>query len=174
MTKIFQLAPNDFANHLDDLTDILHACVSDGASVSFVTPFSKADAEKFWQDKIFPKVQRSETLLFVAQVSGKSVGTVQLDIDMPPNQPHRCEVAKLLVHPNFRKQGLAKNLMQTLEQAARARDKTLITLDTRTADKAEPLYASIGYQAAGIIPKFAMNVAGDDYHATTYMYKVLD
>ena len=98
---------------------------------------------------------------------------VQLDIDTPPNQPHRAEVAKLLVHPDFRRHGFARALMGALETHATAIGRTLITLDTRTGDNAEPLYASLGYRTAGTIPAFCLDPIDGSLHPTTIMYKEL-
>lgn len=158
---------------LSDLASILHACVASGASVSFIEPFSLSDAEVFWREKVFPEVRIGNTLLIVANVEGRIVGTVQLMLSMPPNQPHRCEVAKLLVHPDYRKKGIAKKLMKLLEAEARAHKKSLITLDTRSGDNAEPLYTMLGYETAGQIPNFARATDSDRLDATTYMYKLL-
>jgi ribosomal protein S18 acetylase RimI-like enzyme len=102
------------------------------------------------------------------------VGSVQLDYDTPPNQPHRADVRKLLVHPRSRRQGIARMLMRELERRARERGRTLLTLDTRSGDKAEPLYASMGYCVVGIIPGFCRDTAdAGRLDATTIMYKQL-
>ena len=98
---------------------------------------------------------------------------MQLDLDTPPNQTHRGEVSKLLVHPSIRRRGIAQRLMVRLEAEARSCGRTLITLDTRTGDKAEPLYASLGYVVAGVIPGYARDPREDRLDATTYMYKRL-
>lgn len=158
---------------LDDLAEILHACVLTGASVSFVLPFSLGESKIFWQTRIFPKVENGALHLLVAKWEGKVVGTVQLDVDTPPNQAHRGEVAKLLVHPNFRKRGIATELMERLEEEARALGKSLITLDTRSSDNAEPLYIMLDYKIAGRIPNFAKAPDCDRLDSTTYMYKIL-
>ena len=98
---------------------------------------------------------------------------MQLILALPPNQPHRCEVAKMMVHPVARRKGVGRALMAALETEARAAGKTLITLDTKTGDKAEPLYKAAGFRTAGIIPGFALDPDGAAMHATTYMYKAL-
>ena len=159
---------------LDDLASILHACVENGASVSFIHPFTREDARSFWAQDVFPKVTKGTTLLLVARAEGRVVGTVQLQSDLPPNQAHRCEVAKLLVHPEFRKRGIATTLMELLEKEARALGKSLITLDTRSGDQAEPLYILLDYKIAGRIPNFARAADCDRLDSTTYMYKILD
>jgi ribosomal protein S18 acetylase RimI-like enzyme len=157
---------------LNELGDVLHACVHGGASVSFVLPYSPEDAEAFWRNKVQPAVEGGKLLLWVARQNGRIAGAVQLDIDTPPNQPHRAEIRKLLVHPDFRRQGIARDLMRAAEAQAVQLGRSLITLDTRTGDSAEPLYASLGYVAVGQIPGFSRDPhdAGK-LDATTIMYK---
>lgn len=158
---------------LDDLTEVLHATVAAGASVNFVHPFSRQQSRAFWQQKILPSVETGGRLLWVANLGETLAGTVQLIVEMPPNQKHRCEVSKLLVHPDCRNRGVAKRLMAALEAEARRLGKTLVTLDTRTGDTAEPLYRALGYEAAGVIPGFSRAPDGEQYDSTTYMYKPL-
>ncbi|WP_319410333.1 GNAT family N-acetyltransferase [uncultured Cohaesibacter sp.] len=168
------LSPNRLGETLDDLASILHACVENGASVSFIQPFSGEDAKSFWQAKVFPEVESGDTVLLVARSDNRIVGTVQLKTKLPPNQAHRCEVAKLLVHPDYRKRGIATTLMEILEEEARRLGKSLITLDTRSGDQAEPLYILLDYKIAGRIPNFARATDSDRLDSTTYMYKLLD
>ena len=94
-------------------------------------------------------------------------------LDTFPNQRHRAEVAKLLVHPDARRQGIGRSLMVAVEELARAESRTLLTLDTRTGDSAEPLYLSMGYVAAGAIPGYAAVPYSAALEATTIMYKTL-
>ncbi|WP_417713487.1 GNAT family N-acetyltransferase [Pseudophaeobacter arcticus] len=157
----------------DALTEILWACVQAGASVSFVLPFSHPDAARFWSDQIFPAVQRGDIILFGAFVDGQLQGTAQLAVAQPPNQQHRADVAKLLVHPKARRGGLGRALMQALETEARHHGKTLLVLDTRSGDPSQRLYESLGYQVAGAIPGYCRNPSADVFEATTYLYKVL-
>lgn len=161
------------AQDVEMLGDVLHACVHAGASVSFILPFSHVDATAFFHNKVLPAVKAGTTCLLVARESGKIVGTVQLDLDTPPNQPHRAEVKKLLVHPGARRQGIAKALMIALEDEARAAGRSLLTLDTRTGDSAEPLYRSLGYTTAGVIPRYSRRPESEELDATTLMYKEL-
>jgi ribosomal protein S18 acetylase RimI-like enzyme len=158
---------------LDDLTEILHATVLAGGSVNFILPFCPDQSREFWLQKMFPAIRSGGRLLLVARQGTRSVGTVQLLLDMPPNQVHRCEVSKLLVHPDFRNRGIARQLMTELERHARRLNRSLITLDTRTGDAAEPLYLSLDYQIAGTIPNFCRATDCDRMDATTYMYKLL-
>lgn len=173
-TTIATLAAGDIALELAGLGALLHACVHDGASIGFVLPHSAADSEAFWADKVHPGVQAESRLLLTARRGDMIVGSVQLDYDTPPNQPHRAEVRKLLVHPDFRRQGIARLLMTELERHARELGRTLLTLDTRTGDKAEPLYASLGYRTVGVIPGFCRDtIDAARLDATTIMYKGL-
>src|SRR5919198_5107330 len=122
---------------LDALADILHAVVYDGAGVSFVVPFSIAEARAFWVDRVLPGVRDRTRRVLVARVDGRIVGTVQIDLATPPNQRHRAEVLKLLVHPNARRRGIARALMVALEPVALSEGRTLLTLDTWTGSPAE-------------------------------------
>ncbi|MDF3834948.1 GNAT family N-acetyltransferase [Cupriavidus basilensis] len=167
------LPADQIACHLGELAALLHACVRDGASIGFVQPFTAGDSEAFWTGNVLPAVRGGARLLLVARQGGRIAGSVQLDYDTPPNQPHRAEVRKLLVHPDHRRQGIAQALMAELERLARQRGRSLLTLDTRTGDKAEPLYASLGYVAAGVIPGYCRAPSEDRLDPTTIMYKAL-
>ena len=159
---------------IGQFSTLLHACVHDGASISFVMPFSIDDAEAFWRGRVLPGVAAGSSLLLVAEAEGRIAGSVQLDHDTPPNQPHRAEVRKLLVRPDFRRRGLARTLMAELEVRARLLGRSLLTLDTRTGDRAEPLYASLGYETVGVIPRFCRDpFVADKLDGTTIMYKAL-
>jgi GNAT superfamily N-acetyltransferase len=111
--------------------------------------------------------------VLVARAGDRIVGTVQLDLSVPPNQQHRAEVAKLLVHPSARRRGIARALMVALEAAARSERRTLLTLDTWTGGSAEPLYLSLGYVVAGVIPRYARGSLTPRLEPTTIMYKEL-
>lgn len=171
--KIILLTQTNFEAYLNDLTNTLYQCVHDGASISFILPFTKKESENYWLNKVLPELINKNTAIFVALINDQVAGTVQLVCDTPPNQPYRAEVSKLLVHPSFQRKGVAKKLMSALEDYAIDHNKLLITLDTRTGDKAEPLYSALGYQTAGIIPSFAKDPKEDKYDATTIMFKQL-
>jgi hypothetical protein len=171
--EISTLAPADFAKDLPGLTSLLHACVMDGASIGFILPFTTAEAERFWRDKVFPAVAHGTRIVLVARLDGAIAGTVQLDYDTPGNQVHRAEVRKLLVHPKFRRCGIGKLLMARIEEMASGLGRSLITLDTRTGDMAEPLYSGLGYQVAGVIPGYCRDTLTERLDPTTVMYKNL-
>jgi len=156
-----------------ELSGVLHAAVHAGASVSFILPFSLEDALAFWRDKVLQGVKDHTRVVLVARSEGEIVGTVQLLLDTPPNQPHRAEVAKLLVHPDARRRGIARALMEEIENVARRAGRTLITLDTRTGDSAEPLYRSMGYVLVGVIPRYARDPESRTLEATSILYKEL-
>jgi ribosomal protein S18 acetylase RimI-like enzyme len=169
--RIRVVAAHDFAAVETGLAEIIADGVNGGAAISFMQPYSVDDGRHFWVDEVFPDVARGTRVLFVAYLDDDVVGTVQMDITLRPNQPHRCEVAKMVVHSRARRKGIGRALMLTLEAHARAIGKTLITLDTRTGDKAETLYASVGFMRAGVIPNYAYDPDGRAKHGTTYMYK---
>jgi GNAT superfamily N-acetyltransferase len=158
---------------LDALADVLHAVVHDGAGVSFVVPFSVEESRAFWADTVLPGVRAGTRRVIVARLHGRIVGTVQVDLATPPNQQHRAEVLKLLVHPLARRRGIARALMIAIELIARAEGRTLLTLDTWTGRAAELLYLSLGYVAAGVIPRYARASLTPDLEPTTIMYKHL-
>ena len=158
---------------LEMLGHVLHACVRAGASVSFVLPFSYEDAKAFWSGQVLPAVICQSRCVLIARLGRKIVGTVQLDFATAPNQPHRAEVKKLLVHPDARGRGVAKSLMSAVEVEARKASRSLLTLDTSTAGDAERLYFSLGYVSVGTIPRYSLNFDSSVLEATTVMYKEL-
>jgi ribosomal protein S18 acetylase RimI-like enzyme len=161
------------AADLDQLAELVHAVVHGGASIGFVLPFSREEARRWWSDQVIPAVARGARRLVLARLDGRIAGAVQLILDTPPNQRHRAEVAKLLVHPAARRRGIARALMIAVEEIARAGDRTLLTLDTRSGDHAEPLYLSMGYIAVGVIPGYARGPHSADLESTTVLYKRL-
>lgn len=161
------------AADVDMLAEILHAVVHDGAGVSFIVPFSLDDARAFWADKVLPGVHARTRRVVVARQGTRIVGTVQLDLAVPPNQQHRAEVMKLLVHPSARRRGIARALMVALEAIAQAEGRTLLTLDTWTGGSAETLYRSLGYIVVGVIPRYARGSLTPALEPATFMYKEL-
>jgi len=150
-------SPEEVAARIADFGGLLHACVTAGASVNFVMPFTQDDARAFWRDKVLPPLRAGTRTVLAAQVDGRLAGSVQLSTDTPPNQPHRGEVTKLLVHPDFRCRGIARSLMVALEALAREKGRRLITFDTTTGGAAEPLYTSLGYISVGVIPDYSLH-----------------
>ena len=155
---------------LEALADVLIDCVAGGASVSFMLPMTRAKALAFWR-KVADGAVRGERALLVAEDAQGIVGTVQVILAQPENQPHRADVAKMLVHRRARRQGAGAALMHAAEREALAEGKTLLVLDTAD-DTAARLYARLGWQAAGTIPRYALLPAGGEC-ATTYFYRSL-
>lgn len=157
------------AAQIDDLAEVLKDCVDGGASVSFMQPFALDEARAFWQ-RVAAGVAAGERALLVAEDNlGRIVGTVQLVLDQPPNQPHRADLAKLLVHRRARRAGVAEALMRAAEPLARAHGKTLLVLDT-ASDTAARLYERLGWQKAGVIPDYALLPDGG-LCDTTYFWR---
>lgn len=155
------------------LGEVLHAVVHAGAGVSFFVPFSPDEARSFWRDKVLPGVRARTRRVLVARLGARIVGTVQLDLATPPNQAHRADVAKMLVHPDARRRGAARALMVAAESVARSEGRTLLTLDTVTGSHAETLYRSLGYVTVGVIPRYARASLTPELEPTTIMYKEL-
>ncbi len=168
--EIEEISLDSFDSQLMDLAALLKVCVADGASVNFVLPFSLNDSHEFWTAKVRPGLTAGLRILLTARSGGHLAGAVQLDCDTPPNQPHRAEAAKLLVHPEYRRRGIGRALMIELERHAKKLGRLLITLDTAD-DRAEALYLSLGYERAGAIPAYAKNPIEDRYDTTTIMFK---
>ncbi len=170
---ITRLSEAYFDGALEDLADILHRCVHSGASIGFILPFSRADARTYWQEQVRPELRSRALDLFVIYGEGRVQGTVQLIPAAMPNQPHRADVAKLLVHPQARRRGLGRALMSALETRALHLGKTMLVLDTRSSDPSRILYQSLGFRIAGEIPNYCRNPFEDRLEPTTYMYKDL-
>ena len=152
------------------LADVLIDCVAGGASVSFMWPLARHKAVAFWQG-VADGVARGERVLLLAEdAAGRLVGTVQMVTCQPDNQPHRADIAKMLVHRSVRRQGVAQALMAALDDTARAEGKTVLVLDTVTGGDAERLYARAGWQRVGEVPHFALMPDGAPC-GTTFFYK---
>jgi GNAT superfamily N-acetyltransferase len=157
---------------IDALSDILIDCVEGGASVSFMLPIERSTAEAFWR-QVAASVMRNERILLVAEdASGTIVGTVQLITALPENQPHRAEVAKMLVHRSARRQGIGARLMAAVDEAARTAGKSVLVLDTVTGGPAEKLYTRAGWQRVGDVPNYALMPDGA-FCGTTFFHKQL-
>ena len=151
------------------LAEVLSDCVEGGASVGFMQPYPPEAALAYWRG-VAEVVAGGETLLMVAEEAGRILGTVQVGVAQMPNQPHRGDLKKLLVHRDARGKGLARRLMDAVERAAAARGKTLLVLDTATGSDAEAIYPRLGWERVGVIPDYAMWPEGG-LCATTFFYK---
>ena len=171
MVEIRQLTAAEGRQHLAALAGVLLDCVAGGASVSFMESLTHAEAEAFFGDAV-REVELGRRILLAAFHGDELVGTVQIVTAAAPNQPHRADVAKLLVHPSARGSGVGRSLMEAAETSARAAGKTLLVLDTTTGDSAERLYARLGWTRLGVIPNYALYPNGR-LCDTTVFYKEL-
>ena len=151
---------------IDGLADVLIDCVEGGASVSFMHPLRRDRAVAFWR-RVAQGVASGERALLVAEDVRGVCGTVQLVLEQPENQPHRAELSKMLVHRRARRRGLGAALMQAAEAAARECGKTLLVLDTASAD-AGRLYERMGWERVGVIPGYALLPQGGLCGTTVY------
>ena len=152
---------------LDALAGVLVDCVAGGASVSYLAPFSHEHARIAFEG-FAAEAEQGRRLILAAFSDGEVVGTVQVILALPPNQPHRAEIAKLLVHRSARRRGIAQRLMEHAEEEARAEGKTLLVLDTVTGDSAERLYARLGWTRVGVIPGYALYPDGRPCDTTVF------
>ncbi|MGY6029470.1 GNAT family N-acetyltransferase [Phytobacter sp. AG2a] len=171
-SSLYSLSADDILSRIDELCDVLENCVQGGASVSFMLPFGREKSQAFWLN-VVQSVKRGERMLLVDELEGEGiVGTVQLILDQPENQPHRADVAKLLVHDRARRKGVAGRLMNALETAARDNGKSVLVLDTSTGSGAETFYVNAGWEKVGEIPRYALMPDGE-MTSTSVFYKIL-
>ena len=149
------------------LADVLIDCVEGGASVSFMLPLARDRALAFWH-RVARDVAAGARALLVAEDAQGICGTVQLVFDLPENQPHRGDLAKMLVHHRARRQGLGEALMRAAEDAARGSGKTLLVLDAVTGGDAERLYQRLGWHRVGVIPDYALMPDGAPCDTTVF------
>ena len=167
-----RLIASEAAAAVPALADVLIDCVHGGASVGFMAPLARAKALGFWQG-VADGVARGERALLVAQDShGGTVGTVQLVLSLPENQPHRADVAKMLVLRSARRQGVAQQLMQAVDVVALQERRTVLVLDTVTGGDAARVYARAGWQPVGDVPGYALMPDGARC-STRFFYKQL-
>jgi ribosomal protein S18 acetylase RimI-like enzyme len=157
---------------IPELSRILIDCVAGNAGVSFMHPLSPEKADDFWRGEVLANVVAGKAALLVGRQDGRIVGSVQVALAMRENQPHRGEIAKLIVAPSARRQGVARLLMLEAQDVAAAEGKTLLLLDTVTGGSAEKLYLSLGWIKVGVVPGFALDPMGE-LDATTFLYKTL-
>ena len=153
------------------LADVTKDCVDGGASIGFMHPFTRERAAAFWK-KVGSDVAAGRRVLLVAEDDDGVCGTVQLIFDLPENQPHRADLAKMQVHRRVRRRGVGAALLRAAEQAARECGKTLLVLDAVTDGDAARLYASHGWVRVGDIPEYALYPEGG-YCSTTVFYRRL-
>jgi GNAT superfamily N-acetyltransferase len=156
---------------IQGLSDVLIDCVEGGASVSFMLPMSRAKADTFWRNAAASVALGERVVLSAEDETGSIVGTVQVILAQPENQPHRGDLAKMLVHRRARRRGIGAALLVAAERSALDAGKTLLVLDT-ASDDAERLYARQGWQRCGQIPNYALLPDGTPC-ATTYFFKSL-
>jgi GNAT superfamily N-acetyltransferase len=157
---------------INELADVLIDCVEGGASVSFMLPLSRERAAAFWR-RVAQGVAAGERALLIAEDARGLCGTVQLILSQPENQPHRADLAKMLVHRRTRRQGLGAALMRAAETLAAECGKTLLVLDTVTGADGERLYERLGWKRVGAIPDYALMPTGEPC-STTIFYRKLN
>ncbi len=173
MARIETLTADEAQDNLDDLTRLLQDAVAGGASLGFLAPLEDAVARNYWRD-VIARVEQGSRVLLVARAEDEAVvGSAQLDLATLPNGSHRAEVQKVCVLRSARGQGIGRQLMLAVEEAARAQRRTLLVLDTRQGDVAEALYRKLGYIEAGVIPAYARSSSGS-LDASVFFYRTLD
>jgi ribosomal protein S18 acetylase RimI-like enzyme len=141
--------------HIEQLSDLLIKTVEGGASIGFLPPMSHSQATEYWENVLEPNV-----ILLIAKVNHAIVGSVQLQLCAKQNGRHRAEIAKLITHPDYRRKGIARLLMQKAEERAKQEKRSLLVLDTREGDVSNQLYISLGFTECGRIPFFAESADG--------------
>lgn len=153
---------------INGLSELMIKVVEDGGSIGFLPPLSFSEAKAYWKG-----VGDDDVLLFIATINDTVVGSVQLQLSSKPNGRHRAEIGKLMTHPDFRRKGIGRSLMEVAEEMAVQEKRSLLVLDTREGDPSNFLYSSLGYIQAGRIPNYAISSSGD-LDATIFYYKCLD
>jgi GNAT superfamily N-acetyltransferase len=169
--EVRRLAPAEARERLDALAAVLADCVAGGASVGYMEPFSHAEARAVYEDYV-GDAEQGRRIILGAFLNGDLVGTAQLVLAVPPNQPHRAEVARVLVHRSARRRGFAQRLMEQLEQEARTEGKSLLVLDAVTGGDAARLYERIGWNTVGVIPGYALYPDGRVCDTTVFWKRV--
>lgn len=169
--EIRRLGASEAYEQLDELAAVLADCVAGGASVSYMAPFSHEQARAAFESFV-AEVEQGRRVLLAAYAGDELVGTVQVILALPPNQPHRGEIVKLLVHRSARNRGIARLLMERAEAEAKAEGKTLLVLDAVTEGDAARLYDRMGWITVGVIPGYALYPDGRPCD-TTLFWKAL-
>jgi len=157
--EIRRLAAEDVRAHVDGLAAVLVNCVEGGAGVGYMAPFSHDEARRVY-DGYADEVDEGRRVLLAAFSEGTPVGTVQIVFAPHPNQPHRADIARMLVHSSARRRGIAQRLMARAEDEALAEGRTVLVLDTVTGGDAERLYERLGWTRVGVIPNYALDPDG--------------
>ena len=165
--EVRRLGPDEVRAELDGLSGVLVDCVEGGASVSYLAPLSHETARGAFE-AVALDVERGRRVLVAAFAEEGIVGTVQVVLAAPQNQPHRGEIAKLLVRRSARRRGVARRLMARAEREALAEGKTLLVLDTVTGDSGERLYEQLGWHKVGVIPGYALYPDGRPCDTTVF------
>jgi ribosomal protein S18 acetylase RimI-like enzyme len=156
----FSITPLDNSSRIRAaLSEIIIEAVANGASVSFMHPMAPEVADGFWRNSL-TAAGRGERIILGAFDGENLIGTVTLLLDLPPNQPHRAEIAKMMTRISHRGRGVAKTLMRAAENMAVARGRTLLVLDTAVEDGASKLYETLGFSLTGVIPDYALKPHG--------------
>ncbi|CAM4353537.1 GNAT family N-acetyltransferase [Bacillus wiedmannii] len=152
---------------MEELSKLLKTVVDDGASIGFLPPLEQIESKKYWETVLAPEV-----ILYVAKINNEVAGSIQLHLVTKPNGIHRAEICKLMTHPNFRRNGIGRSLMQKAEERAKQENRSLIVLDTREGDPSNRLYKSLDYKEVGKIPEYAISPNGN-LDATVIYYKMI-
>jgi acetyltransferase len=169
--RIRQLTHAEAKANLPRLAEIMQDCVEGGASVNFVLPFSMAQSLDWWQNRL-PAIESGEVQLFVAEVDGIIAGSGQLALAGQPNGQQRADVAKMLVHRDYRNRGLGAAILAALEDKARTLGRTTMILDTAKGSAGDRLYRRSGWVPFGVVPAYAANVHGVP-EPCVFFYKIL-
>jgi GNAT superfamily N-acetyltransferase len=172
MIAVRLLSPEEARARRAQLADLLVDSVQSGGAVNFVWPMTRAKADAWW-DGALASHDSGERLILVAESDDQMVGTVQLVLAPQENQSFRADVAKMLVLSSARRQGIGAALLTAVEEEAHRIGRTLLTLDTRTGEAGERLYARMGWQKVGEVPDYAINTDGNGLHGTTFFFKRL-
>ncbi|MES5927118.1 GNAT family N-acetyltransferase [Bacillus cereus group sp. MG9] len=152
---------------IEELSELLKIVVNDEASIGFLPPLEQKEATNYWQTVLAPEV-----ILYVAKINNEVAGSIQLHLVTKPNGIHRAEICKLMTHPNYRRNGIGRLLMQKAEERAKQENRSLLVLDTREGDSSNRLYKSLGFQESGKIPGYAISPNGE-LDATVIYYKMI-
>lgn len=167
--EVRRLDAREIRAELDGLASVLADCVVGGAGVGYLAPFSHEEARRVYEEYA-GEVERGRRVLLAAFSDERLVGTVQVVFAPHPNQPHRADIARMLVHRSARRRGIGRLLMEHAEREARAEGRTLLVLDTVTGDDAERLYERLGWTRVGVIPDYALSPDGRPC-STTFFWK---